>query len=148
MATLPYRTYQGGGALPPGIFGPGTGGASSPFSGVTAQNAGGWQPRHIYGRGIGGHPFYSLAAYHQSRAYRLRGGRPGGGGGFQGSPPPYQGGQPPRLGGYPPPAPQPVFPIGPQPIGPEPLPIYYNPNAAPTAAPMHPALALARLLNG
>lgn len=42
--------------------------------------------RKVVGRGINGGAFYSEAAYHQSAAYRLR----GGGG------PPQQGGQPPQ----------------------------------------------------
>ena len=112
MAIIPSRTHPvyGGGTLPPGLFGhPG------PLTGGTPQQVGVHQ-LPVLGRGIGGHPFYNLVAWHQSRAYRNRSGRPGSNGPpFQGRPP-YNGGQPPRP--LPPPRP-PVFPVGPQPIGPQ-----------------------------
>ena len=133
MAIVPDRLHTGTGGLG-GIF-PTAGGL---FSGTPGIRQTGWQPRQVYGRGIGGHPFYNLAAWHQSRAYRLGRYRQGGGG-FDGAGPPMQGGQPPRLGGYPP---RPVFPPGPLPVGPEPpqQPIYYNPLGAD-----HPAVIAARL---
>ena len=139
MAIVPDRLHTGTGDLG-GIF-PTAGGL---FSGTPGIRQTGWQPRQVYGRGIGGHPFYNLAAWHQSRAYRLGRFHQGGAGqGFGGDGPPMQGGQPPRLGGYPAPMPpRPVFP-GPQPIGPEPIeqqPIYYNPLGA-----NHPAVIAARL---
>lgn len=141
MATLPYRTASGNGALPPGLFGhPG------PFQGVTPQQTG-VQNRPVVGWGLGHHPFYSTVAYHQSRAYRLRSGRPGAGSPFQPRPP-YNGGNPPRP--LPPPRP-PVFP-GPQPVGPQLPPTFDNGNGGPfeqpiyyQPQPVHPAVLAAQM---
>jgi len=151
MASLPYRTAMGTGGLA-GIFGPPGPGLFE--GGAPTLRQTGTTNRKPVGYGIGGHPFYNLVAYHQSRAYRFRGGRPGQNP-FQPQPP-MGGGNPPRLNPPPPPAPRPLPPgpvfsggAGELPIGPEQpqTAIYYNPLGAPAPV-QHPALALARLLNG